>query len=710
MPLSFLHPGLLFGAAAAALPVILHFLSRRRVRRERFSDLRFLAQAQSRQARSLGVRRWLLLLLRVLALLAIVGGTAGPRWGGLAESTGAGSFLFVVDASASAGARRGAGTVLDGELADAAAMIRQLPSGATVQVIAAGGRTEALFGDWLPAGEAAAGALAGLTAGEGAFDLAAVLREATRQAARAPGAPVDLVLLGDLQGVAADPAALEAAGALRRARATRFLLREVVPDGGAQGGVVEVRPPARALRPGETAPVQATVVPARTGQPFTLELDGRAVAEAVATGPAGQPQTISFAVAVPGPGLHAGWVRKESDVMPADDRRPFVLSVPAGIPVALVHGPDRPGDGAAGRGGWRFLAEALAPGGAPGPFSVRPQVSDLVTTGELASAAVVALVDPEPLGRAAQEALTGRLRAGGGVLLAAADPLTVSYLNASLLPALGLAAGAQPRAATGEGLHARLVDPSHPLLAGLDETARRTLEDIRWRRWLAVGAGGGRVVLELTGGQPLLVEREEGEGRVALLATDLSAEASGLARSPMAVPLLQRLASWLGGGTGRDGAADVLVGQEIRVRPRREAPASALSDVGALTVAGPAPGQVRAADLEWRGESPVLGAGPADRAGFAAFLAGRDTLGLVAVGVPAGETLAPRDGAAGWRRRLASLDLPVAADLSGADPSRFAGALAGRDLAPWAFLLAAALLAVELWLGSGAGRPAGAGS
>lgn len=205
MPLSFLNPGLLFGAAAAALPVILHFLSRRRARKLAFSDLRFLEQAQSRQARSLGVRRWLLLLLRVLALLAVVAGAAGPRWGGLPATAGGGSYLFVLDASASSQARRGAGTVFGAARDDIVGIIRQLPPGSSVQVVIAGGRTAALFGDWLPAGEAAAAAVVTAAPGDGGFDLDAVLREATRQVARAPGAPVDIVLAGDLQAVPRPP-------------------------------------------------------------------------------------------------------------------------------------------------------------------------------------------------------------------------------------------------------------------------------------------------------------------------------------------------------------------------------------------------------------------------------------------------------------------------------------------------------------------------
>jgi len=707
MPLSFLNPGLLFGAAAAALPVILHFLSRRRVRRESFSDLRFLEQVQSRQARSLGVRRWLLLLLRVLALLAVVAGAAGPRWGGLADASGGGSTLIVIDTSASSGARRGTGTVLDAAVADAAAMIRQLPAGATVQIIVAGSRTEALFGDWLPAGDAAAAALTAVRTDDGGLDFGAVLREAARQAARAPGAPVDLVLIGDLQSLPTDPSWPDAARALLQTRGVRVLLREVSADRGAAGGVVDIRPPGRALRPGETALIAATVVPDQAGQLFTLEIDGRAVAEATSAGPAGSPQAIEFALTVPGPGLHAGWVRKESDTLPADDRRPFVLAVPSRLEVLVVHGPDRPGDGASGRGGWRYPAEALAPGGSAGPFAVTAQSSEVVSTGALTAAGVVVLVDAGPLGRAGQDALSERLRAGGGVLLAAGDPLLADHLRSTQLPALGLPAVAEPRLGEGDGLHARIVDPSHPLFAGLDETARRTVEDIRWRRWFAFAPDDSRVVLELTGGTPLLLEREVGEGRLAVLATHFTFEAGGLSRSPMALPLLQRLVSWLGSGSGRDGAAEAVVGQELRVRPRVGAPAAVLADASALVVTGPVAGAARAADLDWRGTTPVLGTGPADRAGFAVFTSGTDTLGLVAIAVPAAETTEPRDGADRWRRRLADLDLDVAADLSGADPTRLSDALSGRNLAPWAFLLAAALLAAELYVGAAAGRRGG---
>ncbi len=231
MPVSFGNPGLLLGAFAAALPVIIHFLSRRRVRRLAFSDLRFLDEVQARQARSLGVRRWLLLLLRVLAILLVALAAAAPRWGGLA-ATGTRSVLLVVDTSASMGTQtpgRHPPGRRRGRLPRAC--WRPCPQGAAVQLISAGAATEAMFAEWLPVGAGVDRGLGALAVSDGGLDLPAVLRLAARQTARAPGAAVDVVLVGDLQALPADPDLAEAAAVLGRGR-TRAV--DPAPGGGAR--------------------------------------------------------------------------------------------------------------------------------------------------------------------------------------------------------------------------------------------------------------------------------------------------------------------------------------------------------------------------------------------------------------------------------------------------------------------------------------------
>ncbi|MFT5784294.1 MAG: hypothetical protein ACI9JE_001618, partial [Candidatus Krumholzibacteriia bacterium] len=379
MPISFLNPALLFGAVASALPVIIHFLSRRRVQQQPFSDLRFLDEVQSRQARSLGVRRWLLLLLRVLAILLIALAAAGPLWGGLGAGSGARSVLFVIDNSASMNTGQDGGTRLDEALQVCAEMIRSLPEGTSIQVVAAGSQTDKVFGDWLPAGSGALNGLQLIRPTDGGFALDSVWTVVGPLVARAPGSPVQVVILSDLQAAPVADEWVAAALRLKEIGEVNVLLHQIgtKTEGGA---VLSVDLPQRTMRSGENITVSATVMPQFDEQVFVLEIDGRPVGEVVTAGRVGEWVPVEFSMTVPAVGRHLGYVRKETDSLPADDRRPFVMEVPPRLEVLIVHGSDQPQDGLPGRGGWRYISEALAPGGGPSVFAAQS-----LTSGELST-------------------------------------------------------------------------------------------------------------------------------------------------------------------------------------------------------------------------------------------------------------------------------------------------------------------------------------
>jgi hypothetical protein len=700
MPLSFLNPSLLFGTAAAALPIIIHFLSRRRVQRRPFSDLRFLDEVQSRQARSLGIRRWLLLLLRVLAILLVALAAAGPRWGGVGTASGDRSVLFIIDTSASMGTQTEAGTRLDETLQACEAMIRALPGAAAVQIITAGSRTIPLFGDWLPAGTVAAGGLAEIRLTDGPFDFPAVLRESARVVARAPGTPVEVVVLSDLQVTGPDSRLAPAAARLQEAGSTRFLVRRIGHEVRG-GGILAIDLPSRAVRPGENITLRARVLPAYDEQVFSLELGGRPVAEAVTRGVRDGAVDIEFPVTVPAIGLHRGVVRKESDAFPGDDQRPLVLAVPAAVSVLLVHGPDRPADAVAGRGGWHYLAQALAPGTGPSPFRVRAIPSADLTTGAMSASDLLVFVDPEPLGRRALEGLLGWLEQGGAALFLVGDPTLSGYLSRTILPGLGLPAAVDFQTDGGRGQHVRVVDPDHPVFAGLDRDAVATFEEILWRRWFRLDEGDGAALLTLTGEDPVLIEGSLGEGKFAVLPFDLMPQASDLAASPMALPFFQRLVSWLARPGRLSAAVNTAVGQEAVVRPLQPDSGSSIEKAENLVVVDPTGRQAGAATLAWQGGVPLLKGGTILRAGFVTFLAGDDTLGVVAAGIPASESTLQLREVHTWRNMMQELDLDVAADLTDQAPADFMAALGGRNAAPWLLALALLLLLVEVSMGRG---------
>ena len=145
MPLTFLNPALLAGLAAATVPIIIHFLSRRRTRRVAFSDLRFLREEEAQQAQRRGVQRWLLLLLRMLIIICLALAAARPHWGGLPGGGGR-TVLFVVDASASMQAQAEDGRSRFAEvIALVGDMIQTLPGGSSVQVLLADAAARPLF-------------------------------------------------------------------------------------------------------------------------------------------------------------------------------------------------------------------------------------------------------------------------------------------------------------------------------------------------------------------------------------------------------------------------------------------------------------------------------------------------------------------------------------------------------------------------------------
>src|SRR4029077_15455020 len=87
MSFFFLHPLYLFGLAAASLPILIHLLNRRRMKRIRFPAVRFVLLSQKRISRSYRLRHWLLLALRTLAVVFLALLLANPIF-----QTGAGLF------------------------------------------------------------------------------------------------------------------------------------------------------------------------------------------------------------------------------------------------------------------------------------------------------------------------------------------------------------------------------------------------------------------------------------------------------------------------------------------------------------------------------------------------------------------------------------------------------------------------------------------
>ena len=113
--MTFLNPIVLFGLAAAAIPILIHLLNLRKLRTIEFSSLAFLKDLQKSSIRRLKLRQILLLVLRTLLVLAIVIAFARPTLRGSMMGLPAGkasaAMVIVLDDSPSMGLRNERGTL-----------------------------------------------------------------------------------------------------------------------------------------------------------------------------------------------------------------------------------------------------------------------------------------------------------------------------------------------------------------------------------------------------------------------------------------------------------------------------------------------------------------------------------------------------------------------------------------------------------------------
>jgi hypothetical protein len=199
--IGFLHPWILAGLVAAAIPILLHLLARREPPTVVFPAVRYLVTTTREHQRRLKLQNWLLLLLRTLLIATLVLAAAGPTVPlsgvpGHAPS----ALVLIVDNSPSSGAMAGGSPQLAQLLAAARQVIGRATPEDAVWLITADGiprrGNQATLGELLD----------GLTVSPRRMDLGASIALAGEVLETEPR-PGEVVLLTDLQASALSPAA-----------------------------------------------------------------------------------------------------------------------------------------------------------------------------------------------------------------------------------------------------------------------------------------------------------------------------------------------------------------------------------------------------------------------------------------------------------------------------------------------------------------------
>ncbi len=597
----FASPALLGWLALATVPVLIHWLFRRRYREVTWAAMQFLHAATRKQSRRTRLEQLLLLAARVLILALIVFAFARPRWadaGKLARATPPTLRVIVLDASLSLGRNAAAAegdtssTLFEAGRAIARDLVKKSPSGDRFALARiAGSEPRLLIRQPTLVASGVLDEIDRLPLTFERGDVAATLRQLPELiATKQPQERCEVIVISDFQAenwttvghAASFPDLARQAGSVPH-EVVLIDVGSASPDNAAVIGLTTDPPILVAEQPMSVTVTlrNAGAVPI-TARRVELRIDEQLADSRRVDFPLGQDVTIEFALAAPASGKYTLSVRLEEDSLLADNERWLPLSVRTELSVLLVNGRPlaRPREAAT-----FFVEQALSPKTTDRVTSPRWLRVTTVPDSELPNVEldrydVVFVCDVGTLTELEVERLRRFAESGGGIIVSLGPTVSVEKLNEVAFGPRGLMSLRLNDVVTStndDGTPSAFgFDPgdfTHPLLREFRGNPGAGLETALIRQFVRAESADAKqldIALRFSNGDPAIVTSADGglgRGRCVLITTSLDETwgewaiwAAGF------VPLVHELTEYA--ATGRSQPSESLVGELIQ----REAP------------------------------------------------------------------------------------------------------------------------------------------
>jgi len=527
--LTFLNTIFLAALAAAAIPLLLHLLSRQRLPVIPFSTLEFLKRLQKRRTRRVQIRQIILLALRTAAVAALVLAFARPALHGGSVRGGAASaeMAIIMDDGPAAAAQSRDGQLLNLAKQRLEGILQAASPGDRVTVISATQRQRPVS-----SASGAAGVIAGALDDWQPRLSPPHWEQALAEADSLLGAGErfnrELYIISPFYGGGWDSIRWQAPGDI-----SRVFFVPVGPERLDNLAIAGLKRSTTILQRGQPVEFQMTLANHTDREQrdalLGVYLDRERVGQLSVTLPAGGLVTRQMVVAPGRGGRQSLWVRfEDADAFPADSRRHLVLDVPDSVRVLAV----------AREPGVRALLDALFTAERAGPLTVTWGDPDGWETSSLAGFNTLLLADAGDVSAAGAARVREFAEVGGGVVVIPALDSDLAGLGRGLWKQLGFA-GARGVIQSGS-LGWGKLDIGHPLFSGIfEEKGAPRSPQITFCLDL-VTARGDAVVIPLDNGRPFLLERPVGRGRALLFAAPLGGQAGNFSFSGIFAPLMHR--------------------------------------------------------------------------------------------------------------------------------------------------------------------------
>jgi Aerotolerance regulator N-terminal/von Willebrand factor type A domain len=565
--MGFLNIAFLVGLVAATVPIVIHLLNRRRVKRVKFSSLEFLDEVNKQRMRRINLRRILILILRTLAVLAVVIAFARPtlRSGLLFAGSVPKNVIVCLDASFSMGVAMETGTAFDTAKDIAREIVNEAGNSDAINVVVFGKHAEAL----LEQGTRNKGVV------RSSIDRVELSNETTSIRAGVDRA-LELIEKSDVEGgevyVVSDFRASDDSSFVDEAALpsnVRVYFIPVYDDDIDNVGIDKVGVPRKLLRPGEVVKISVTATNHARQTPASVPLEivvegDRKAEQVLELAPSGT-QTVAFPLSIAEPGSYHGRVAKNRDRLPTDDDRFFLIEVSNTIPVTVMTGRRRAtaGETASQVPSVFYVEKALNPRGtSEGEFAVRVIDERDVTASALPAASVVVWVDPQSLEPKRMLLLERHVRRGGGLLVFLGNADAAILNDAAFRALAGFRGGTEK---SGEARAAfTSFEKGHPVFNLFTKEELELLSRAKVRTYTSArGVAPDSALAYIGGGDPAVWECMRGRGRVLVFAAAPDLASGDIPLSPMFLPLVHTSVSYLASSGEAPGADEHLVGSPI---------------------------------------------------------------------------------------------------------------------------------------------------
>ena len=595
--MSFAQPLFLLGMLGAMVPIIIHLIHRRRPRKQPFPAIELVIQSVQRVERRWRLRRFFLLLARVLLIATLAIAAARPLWGpdlaATQQRSGPQRLAIVVDATLSMRATYGGKTSFDRATTEARNLIDRMgpedmavliavdtpPRVLVEQPTADKGQLLARLGTLEPSympgdvGEAVSAGVQALGSGQTESPPAESDQEGPSFSAR-------VVVLSDMAR-----SSFQAAAALQvpgtsvvagvdvvdvlpdikpQARSNRAITAvEAVPVPGQTPRTIEVRARIQSFdkeRPGQT-PVPVDVTLKEEGRDLSLSTTDVVLGTIV-----DKVIRHSFDTA----GMHPVAVAVEPDALKEDDQRFTKVDVRRQVRVLVVDGAP---SGVPKEDEVFYLERALQAGAADQP---PPRIigADDLPRADLSGFDVVILAGVDVFNRQDGARLTQFVEGGGGLLITMSESTDAELYNTELgrmLPRTlrGLKQSGAGQAGGPSGWRIDTPPDGDAITKIFRGDALGGLMSTRTSGYWLLQPSSDRemaVHLSFDDGQPTLVSQSFGAGRVSLLTTSIDRDLTDLPIRPAFVPLIRQVVLHLGRALEEPDERRTAVGQTRTIR------------------------------------------------------------------------------------------------------------------------------------------------